>query len=693
MIRLRWRALTTACVLFLLWSVVWTSHVTAEEDKSEGGPPLVAMEFDDVDIRVFIKFISTLTGKNFVLDNDVKGTINLVSPSRVSPEEAYRVFESVLEVYGFTTIPSGPIVKIVPLRTAKDRGVETLVAPGMPLAGPQDNMVTQIIPLKHANADDLQKVLTPLVSKTSVIAADSKSNTLIVTDVHSNIRRLMEILREIDVSGVENTTSVIELEHASAEDLADKLRLLMEGERKTRPAGKQGEEEVFKVLAVDRINALVVFANKDDTEEIKRLVARLDRPTPSGKDNIHVLYLKNAVAEDIANVLTQFRDQAKTAGAGQATGDRPKAPTISADVVISPDKATNSLVIRSSPQEFKELTRIIEKLDIQRAMVYVEGLVMEVNTDKALRLGVEWHAGNDFDNQSAFWFGGNTAGSAGALGTIFSGLQSSTPVFALPGGLALGVIGRQLTYGGISFPSYSALINAIKSDTDFNILSTPQILTTDNEEAEVRVAQNIPYQTRLDQGTEVTSRAISTFEYKDVGVNLKVTPQINQDRFVRMQIEQEVRSVVRDSTVDSAGNVILAPVTNVRSAKTTVIVKDGETVVLGGLIQDTERGDETRVPCLGSIPVIGWAFKTTSQRREKINLLVFLTPHIIENTEEARAVYQQKEREIKDSLIRQKALQGPGAKLLNDEKPRGALPETPDSSESGNTETPSGTPE
>ena len=677
------------CLLLLIPG--WTSQVTAEEGRSEGGPPLVAMDFDEVDIKVFIKFISTITGANFVLDKDVKGTINVVSPSKVSPEEAYRVFESVLEVYGFTTIPSGSIVKIVPLRSAKDRGVETLVSPNIPLRGSQDNMVTQIIPLKHANSEDLQKILAPLVSKTSVIAADSKSNTLIVTDVHSNIRRLMEILREIDVAGIENNTSVIELEHASAKDLADKLRVLMEGERKTRPSKKQNGEDVFKVLAVERINALVVLANKDDTEEIKKLVARLDRPTPSGKDNIHVLYLKNAVAEDIANVLTQFRDQDKSAAAG-TTGNRTGAPTISADVVVSPDKATNSLVIRSSPQEYRELLRIIEKLDIQRSMVYVEGLVMEVATDKALRLGVEWHAGNDFDNQSSFWFGGNTAGNAGTLGSIFSGLQSSTPTFALPGGLALGVIGRQLSYGGITFPSYSALINAIRTDTDFNILSTPQILTTDNEEAEVRVAQNIPFQTRLDQGTDITSRAISTFEYKDVGVSLKVTPQINQDRFVRMQIEQEVRSVVRDSTVDSSGNVILAPVTNVRSAKTTVIVKDGETVVLGGLIQDIERGDETRVPCLGNIPVIGWAFRNTSQKREKINLLVFLTPHIIENTEEARALYQKKERDIKDVLNRQKSLQGQGTRLLEKESPQSG-PAGMDSSEPETVETPAGTPE
>jgi general secretion pathway protein D len=271
-------------------------------------------------------------------------------------------------------------------------------------------------------------------------------------------------------------------------------------------------------------------------------------------------------------------------------------------------------------------------------------------------------------------------------------LQSDDATFALPGGLALGVIGQSLTYAGITFPSYSALINAVKTDSDFNILSTPQILTTDNEEAEVTVAQNIPYQTRLDQGTDVTSRAVSTFEYKDVGVTLKVTPQINQDRFVRMQIEQEVRSVIRDSTTDSSGNVILAPVTNVRSAKTTVIVKDSETVVLGGLIQDIERGEESRVPCLGNIPVIGWAFKTTSQSREKVNLLVFLTPHIIENTEEARAVYQQKERMIKDTLIRQKSLRGESTDLLGEESEE-TMPADTESSGSENEQAPAGTSE
>ncbi len=642
--------------VFILLIVLAAPGVSAEKKGSGSEPPQVAMDFDEVDIRLFIKFISTLTGKNFVLDKAVKGTINVVSPSKVTPAEAYRVFESVLEVYGFTSIPSGDIIKIVPLREAKDRGVQTITGGETIRDGSRDSMVTQLITLKYADVEYIESILTPLVSKTSVINSDPKSNTLIVTDVQSNIRRLLRIIREIDIPGVENQLTLMELQHASAKELSEKILSLMEQENATRKTTRRGgdSEKVLKVIPVERINALVVLAGRDDTLEVRNLVSMLDRPTPAGRDNIHVYYLKNAVAEDLAAVLTQVRDdQNKAAEAGKGM------PTISADVVISPDAATNALVVRSTPQEFNELVKIIQKLDIERAMVYVEGLIMEVNTTKALRLGVEWHAGNDFDNQNAFWFGGSTGGSSGVLGSVLTGLQADTATFSLPGGLALGVIGQTLSYAGITFPSYSALINAVKSDQDFNILSTPQILTTDNVEAEVVVADNIPYQTRLDQGTDITSRAISTFEYKDVGVTLKVTPQINHDRFVRMKIEQEVKNIIRESTTDSQGNVILAPVTNVRSTKTTVVVRDGETVVMGGLVQDIERVEESRVPCLGNIPGVGWLFKTSSQRKEKVTLLVFLTPRIIESTEEARRIYDEKHGRMQEAVKGQKAFLNP----------------------------------
>ncbi len=664
---------TTVCCVLMLWSS------TAQPSRSGSESPMVAIEFDEVDIKVFVKFISTLTGKNFVLDNAVRGTVNVISPTKVTPEEAYRVFESVLEVYGFTTVPAGAVIKVVPLRDAKDKGLETVIPRREPAEGGQDSMVTQLVPLKHANAPEVQAILAPLISKASVLTAHAESNTLIITDVQSNIRRLVQIINEIDAPGAESRISVIELEHAHAVELANKLsRLLEEEQQQARPVKRIGLKKEFKLIPIEWINALVVLANEDDTRQVKKLVAVLDRPTPAGKDNIHVYYLKHAVAEDLAKVMNELRGAEKQDAAVKTT-----APILSSSVAITPDSATNSLILRCSPQEFTELTKILEKLDIPRSMVYVEGLIMEVTTDKALRLGVEWHAGNDFDNQEAFWFGGATAGSGGTLGTVFSGLQGETPTFALPGGLAMGVIGRALSYGGITFPSYSALINAVRTDEDFNILSTPQILTTDNVEAEVRVAQNIPFQTRVDQGTEITSRAISTFEYRDVGVILKVTPQINQNRLVRLKIEQEVRNVIRDSTRDSAGNLILAPVTNVRSAKTTVIVRDGETVVLGGLIQDLERGDESRVPCLGNIPVLGWAFKAKSRQSEKTNLLVFLTPHIVKEPEEVRALSQRKDDEIRDAISKQEGIVGRGLDPFAAGKPE-PKKEEPESTDSSN---------
>jgi general secretion pathway protein D len=657
-------ALTLSLVM-LIGASTFEMAGGAELQGDDQKESLVTMDFYDVDIAVFIKFISELTGKKFVLDRNVKGTVNVISPTPLTKEGAYKVFESVLEVHGYTTVPAGDIIKVVPLNQAKDKGLETMVTKTRVSEGEGvDKMVTRLIPLRYAEPTEIQTLLTPLISKNGVLAAHQPTNTLIVTDVDSNIVRLLQIIREIDVPDFSMKISVIPLKHAAAEDLGKKLSELLEestkGDRsvtQARPVGQTNAKKI-KIIPIERTNTLIVLATLDDTQKIKKLVEQLDQPTPTGRDLIHVYYLKNAVAEDVCTVLGGLKKESEK---DQKNGK----PVLSKDVTITPDKATNSIVARATPEEYRTICQVIQKLDIPRAMVYVEGLIVEATTEKAMRLGVEWNVGNDFNNEQGFWFGGTNAGTTGALGSLVAGVQTKDAALTLPPGFALGVLGENITFGDVTFPTIAALINAVSTDTDFNILSTPQILTTDNVEAEVKVAQNIPFLTRVDLGTETTSRAIQSFEYKDIGVVLKVTPQINQDRYVRLTIEEEVKNVVQAQTQTSQGELLLAPTTNVRSAKTTVIVKDGETVVLGGLIQDLRQGNEVRTPCLGEIPLVGALFRSTSENKGKTNLLVFLSPHIVENTEEARQLYLKKNQELEKLRLDQKTLQKNDGKAPN----------------------------
>jgi general secretion pathway protein D len=651
-----WTLILVMLTAFFALEKVGIAEIQGEDQKES----LITMDFYDVDIAVFVKFISELTGKKFVLDRNVKGTVNVISPTPLTREGAYRVFESVLEVHGYTTIPAGDIIKIVPLNQAKDKGLETMIEKTrFPEREGVDKMVTRLIPLRYADPGEMQTLLTPMISKNGVLAAHPPTNTLIVTDVDSNIVRLLQIIREIDVPDFSMKTSVIPLKHAAAEELSKKLLDLLEestkGDRsvtQARPLAQTNAKKI-KIIPIERTNTLVVLATLDDTQKIKKLVEDLDQPTPTGRDLIHVYYLKNAVAEDVCTVLGGLKNESEKDQKGGK-------PVLSKDVTITPDKSTNSIVVRATPEEYRTICQVIQKLDIPRAMVYVEGLIVEATTEKAMRLGVEWNVGNDFNNEQGFWFGGANAGTSGALGSLVAGVQTKDVPLTLPPGFALGVLGENITFGEVTFPTISALINAVATDTDFNILSTPQILTTDNVEAEVKVAQNIPFLTRVDLGTETTSRAIQSFEYKDVGVVLKVTPQINQDRYVRLTIEEEVKNVVQAQTQTGAGDLLLAPTTNVRSAKTTVIVKDGEKVVLGGLIQDLRQGNEVRTPCLGEIPLLGALFRSKSENKNKTNLLVFLSPHIVENTEEARQLYLKKNEELRKLREDQKTLRENG---------------------------------
>ncbi|MBF0497918.1 MAG: type II secretion system secretin GspD, partial [Deltaproteobacteria bacterium] len=602
---------------------------------------MITMDFNNVDIRLLVKFISKITGKNFVLDNNVKGEVTIVSPTKITVDEAYRVFLSVLEVNGFTTLPAGGATKIVAAREAREKDVEIRTR-DQGRAGEEDRMITQIIPLKHTDAEEIKNRLASLISRNSSILSYPPTNTVIVTDYASNIRRILGIIKEIDVAGFEYVLTVIHLKHGESKDIAKEVKEVAERGIKSagsvfRGATPAGQTTSVRVIADERTNSVIIMAPPQDTQSLKDLVESLDAKTPRGRSNIHVFYLKNAVAEDIAKVIADLP------GKGEDP-KKAKPPVISKDVKVTPDKATNSLVITATPEEYATLSEVIGKLDIPRSMVYVECLIVEVSTDKNLQLGVEWLVGNEYNagGGKGYWFGGSTAGSTGAMGSLLGNLESTTPSFQAPAGFALGVLGKTITYGGVTFPSLGALVQANQSDTDFNVLSTPQILTTDNEEATIKVAQNIPFTTRVDQGTATTDRAIQSFDYKDVGITLKVTPHITKDMMVRLAVEEEVKNVINATVTGKSGDVLLAPSTNVRTAKTTVIVPDKYTVVIGGLISDRSSKTISKAPCVGDVPALGWLFKTGTGESIKENLMVFLTPHIIESSAEAMALYERK---------------------------------------------------
>ncbi|MFP3870668.1 MAG: type II secretion system secretin GspD [Syntrophobacteria bacterium] len=587
----------------------------------------ISMDFDQVDIKVFIKFISELTGKNFVVDEKVRGKVTVLSPSRISVEEAYKVFESVLEVHGFTTVPAGKVIKVVPSVEARQKSVEIRRRPAF-VPRPEDRVITQITPLFYADSQEVRKILAPLVSKRGVVIAYEPTDILIITDFQSNIQRLLNIIEEIDVEFREASITVLSVEHAGAEELAEKVSTLLESQQKA--VKRRRAEPPLKIVPYDRINVLIVLADTQNTKMIRSVVETLDQPTPKGAGNIRVIYLENAQSEELAKVLSGL--PTKVAAKGRKA-------IISSDVQIVADKPTNSLVITAKPEEYQVLEPIIQSLDIPRKQVFIEALIMDITADKSLSIGVNWNVAGvtNLDRSSR-----DAAAFAGSNPKALPSLIVDNELVP-PGGFAVGAVAFPVTIGDITFKNFSSLIRASQTESDFNVISTPQLMTLDNEEASVVVADNIPFTTRVDQPSEVTERAIQSFEYKDVGVTLKITPQINEKRFVKLKIYQEVSSIIRE-TVESDYGPILAPTTRKRTAETNVEVKDGETVVIAGLLQEETKEETSKVPCLGNVPFLGWLFKAVDDSDRRTNLLVFLTPHIIASPDEAQEIYRKKAR-------------------------------------------------
>lgn len=608
-------------VLLIIIAGITVTRANAASNTGNSQDRFVTIDFNNVDINVFIKFISELTGKNFIVDQRVRGNVTIISPTKISVAEAYKVFESVLEVNGFSTVQAGEVTKILPSPEARTSDIPTRIST-KPVK-PQDQLVTQLIPLTYADADEIKRLFTPMVSKTSLIVAYDPTNTLIVTDVLSNIQRLIKILKEIDVTGVGRQISVIPLQHADSTKMVETLTALFQtrGAPKRRTASSRDDT---KFVGDERTNTVIVLASEVEMARVRQLIDFLDRETPRGKEKIRVYYLEYADAEEIAKVLQNLPSKEGTSVKEKGAAGAAGAPLLAGKVNITADKATNSLVITASSDDYTVVEEVIKKLDIPRPMVYIEAVVMEVNAQRDFSLGTQWTAAGST----------NIGNKPAAVGGGFLAPNSAIPALTqgiLPQGFSFGVFTEAIDIAGIKFNNLTALVQAFKQDRDVNILQTPQILTTENEEAKINVGRNIPFQT---QSSTTDNQTFNSFEYRDVGTILKITPHISIERLVRLTIGLEVSAL--ESTTD------FRPTTLKRTIDTTVIVDDKSTIVIGGLIEDTNAVSDFKVPLLGDIPVLGWLFKFQNKSQQKTNLFIFLSPHVINNPSEAADVYDQK---------------------------------------------------
>jgi general secretion pathway protein D len=611
-------------------------------------PDLVTLNFVNADIDGVVRAVSEITGKNFVLDPRVKGTVNIVSARPMSRALVYEVFLSALRLQGYAAIEERGIIKIVPESDAKLQSSPTLGPRDRPRAL-GDQIQTQVFALRYESAAQLVPILRPLIAPNNTIAAYPGNNTLVITDYASNLRRIERIIDSIDQpSGTDPI--VIPLRHASALDVAQMVnRLFVE----TAPAaaGAADTTQRMTIVADTRSNSLL--ARSDNPSRISRLrglVAMLDSPT-SAAGNIHVVHLKNAEAVKVAETLRAIYHgdaavrPAQTAtlvssapmlsqgpGAAASPAVSPLAPSglgqlppsASAAGIIQADAATNSIIINAPDAIYNNLRAALDKLDVRRAQVYVEALIAEITADKAAEFGIQWQDLSALGNtdSSARGFGGTNFG---GIGQNILGL-SVNPATA-GRGLNIGVARGRVTIPGIGeVLNLGVLVRALETDSNANILSTPTLLTLDNEEARIIIGQNVPFITGQYAltGAATTPTPFQTIERKDVGLTLRIKPQISEGGTVRLQIYQEVSSVVDTLVTPSAG-----PTTNKRAVETTVLVDDGQIVVIGGLIQDSVKDGVEKVPLLGDIPLLGALFQYKTRSRSKTNLMVFLRPVVV----------------------------------------------------------------
>lgn len=607
----------------------------------------VTLNFVNAEIESVATAVGQLLKRNFLIDPRVKGTINIISTRPVPVSAVYDIFLSALRLQGFTAVESGGVTKILPEADAKLHisGVSPRTAPS------GDRLVTQVYVLRYASANQLMPVLRPIISPNNTISVYPNNNSLVITDYADNQKRISRIIEAIDRPGV-NEAQVIPLRHASAPDVAQAVnRILADGVvgAATQAGAVESNMRVF-VVADARTNSVIVRSdNPARVALVQTMVQQLDAPTGAA-GNIHVVYLKNAEAVRVAATLRAILSA--DAGISPAATSAPQlgaqgmqgiqgapgpAQAISSGGIVQADPASNAIIVSAPDAIFANIRAVIEKLDVRRAQVYVEALIVELTADKAAEFGIQWQALGNLGGGSGPI--GGTNFNRGSGGNIIDG---SANLGSLREGLNIGVVKGQVTLPGIgTVANIVALARALEADTNANILATPNLLTLDNEESKIVIGQNIPILTGqyAQTGSTATVTPFQTIERKDIGLTLRVKPQISEGGTVRLQIFQEVSSI---QSVTNAAGVIL----NKRSIESTVLVDDGQMIVLGGLIQDSVTTNAEKVPLLGDLPVLGLLFRYDTRKQTKTNLMVFLRPVVLRDGADSSAVTAERYRQM-----------------------------------------------
>lgn len=633
------RKLILCLSIFLLWqSAIGAAPIVAAPFAEVKKTEKVTFNFVDVDLVAVTKFIGDITGKNFVFDERLKGKITIIAPSKLSIDEAFSLFTSVLELKGFTVISSGvDAYKIVPAVEAKQRGVKI----GTGKQPVDESYIARLIQLKYISSGEALKFLQPIVSKDGHIGAFGPGNLLLVIDSGLNIEKILSVLASIDQPSQNEAPDIVSLKYSSADAVAKILNEGM-GQGKLRRGAVPGQQptqaEMATAVADQRLNAVVLFGDRNIREAMKSLVAALDMPSPEAQGRINVYFLENADAVELAKVMEGLMKSAQP-----QKPDASAAPfEVAGGIVITVDKATNSLVIVASPADYQNLSQVIKQLDKRRKQVFVEAMIVEASIDKLKELGTKWRIIGKHDGEPVI-IGGVGTIDTGAVNSIISGLSGLT-LGGLGNFMNIPVTNADGTTQNINVPGFAALFSLSDFQGAINVLSTPQILTSDNKEAEIVVGENVPFISKREADPTRTLSVFSTIERKDVGITLKITPQITEGGYVKLDLYQEISSVKQGSSENILTSV--GPTTTKRSTKTSVTVKDDQVVVIGGLMQEKDEDNITKVPILGDIPVLGWLFKHKTAGKKKTNLLVFLTPHIVKEAEDLARLSEDKKREF-----------------------------------------------
>ncbi len=652
------------------------SRTDSEDITNENFPETIeSFDFPNADIADIVKAISELTGRNFILDPGVRGKITIIAPSKITVAEAYKMFLSSLAIHGYAIVPSDGYYKIRPSRAAQRDSIETFSSTYYPNS---DQMITKIIHLKYISAEEVNRQFRNITTKDGDINAYSPTNSLIISDYGSNIDRIVKIISQLDVPGFEDQIEVVQVRNAKAKDLADLIeKIVNKGQttktggggissgfqgavpRFSRPGssgagtGSQQGGSYFLAFPDDRTNSLIVVGNKAGIARVRKLVAQLDfRLNANDSGGVYVYYVKHGDAEKIAAVLTGV---AKDAGgdakksnqnqgflppsflnSGPSGGDtKSSADIFGGDVKITADKNTNSLVVVASKQDYEKVMNLLNRIDIPRDQVFVEAIITEMSASDADSWKVGYYQYGKFGKGGFNTFGAeelaglaSLTGGNGVIIPFASGSQQFTQVTP-------GASGAAATTTPITVPNILGFINFLKKNGKANILSTPRILALDNQEAQIKVVDKVPT-SQTSAATAAGTTSNITFE--EAGIDLKIKPFISPaSETIRMEITQSISQATQATNVPAAlANA--ATVIAKRELKTFLVVRNGDTAVLGGLVRESESDQVQKVPLLGDIPVIGWLFKSSVRQKDKINLMVFLTPKIIRNPSDQKSV-------------------------------------------------------